>query len=194
MDLLLKLARSVDAINLRVGRAVGVLILVMTLISALNALSRKLFSFSSNAFLEAQWYLFAAVFLLAGGYTLLRDGHVRVDVLHAHLTARTRLWIELLGTAAFLIPFALLVLRYGWPYFLDSLSNLETSLNAGGLVVWPVKLLIPFGFLLLLLQGLAQLVKTVAALQGRIPEHALTLAIGHQEDRHARLRTSASDT
>lgn len=173
MNLLLKLSSSVDAMNLRIGRAVGALILLMTLISAVNALSRKLFNASSNAFLEAQWYLFSAVFLLAAGYTLLRNGHVRVDVLHARLPLRARLWIELLGTTLFLIPFALLVIRYGWPYFLDAVANRETSLNAGGLAVWPVKLLIPAGLLLLLLQGLSQIIKCIAALQGRLPEHAL---------------------
>ncbi|MCC7547257.1 MAG: TRAP transporter small permease subunit [Burkholderiales bacterium] len=194
MNRLLQLALAFDAANLRLGRAVGVLILVMTLVSAFNALSRKLFSISSNAFLEAQWYLFSAVFLLAAGYTLLRNSHVRVDVLHVHLPVRARLWIELLGTALFLIPFALLVVRYGWPYFLDSVANREISLNAGGLAVWPVKLLIPLGFLLLLLQGLSQLVKITAALQGRLPHHAITVAaIAQQEASDERPRNGARD-
>ena len=193
MDSLLKFASAIDSVNTRVGRAVSVLILAMTLVSALNALSRKLFSVSSNAFLEAQWYLFAAVFLLAAGYTLLRNGHVRVDVVHAHLAARTRLWIELAGTLLFLIPFTVLVIRYGWPYFLDSVANREVSLNAGGLAVWPVKLLIPLGFLLLLLQGISQVVKVIGALQGRLPEQAVTTTTAQQEVLDERLRAPVRD-
>jgi TRAP-type mannitol/chloroaromatic compound transport system permease small subunit len=163
----LRLSGLIDSLNRRVGIGVSLLILIMTVISALNAVSRKLFSLSSNAFLEIQWYLFAAVFLLAAGYTLLSNEHVRVDILNARLPTRARLWIELFGTTLFLLPFTLLVLWHAWPYFVSSFIGREWSLNAGGLIIWPVKLLIPVGFLLLLMQGLSQLIKLIAALRGR---------------------------
>lgn len=165
----LPIAHWIDSLNDRVGRAVGWLILAMTVISASNAISRKAFSISSNAFLEVQWYLFAAVFLLAGGSTLLRNGHVRIDVLSSHLSERARLRIELFGTLFFLFPFALLMLRHAWPFFMDAIANREVSINAGGLWVAPVKLLIPVGFALLWLQGLSQVIKVLAALSGRYP-------------------------
>lgn len=162
----LRFSRLIDAINTRVGRAVSWLILVMTVVSALNALSRKFLNVSSNAFLEVQWYLFAAVFLLAAGDTLLRNGHVRIDIVFSRLPQRARLGIELAATLLFLLPFTFFVLRYGWPYFVDSVANREISLNAGGLAVWPVKLLIPAGFALLLLQGVSQIIKVIGALSG----------------------------
>jgi len=180
----LGLSRGIDALNERVGRAVGWLILAMTVISAMNAISRKAFSISSNAFLEVQWYLFAAVFLLAGGSTLLKNGHVRIDLVASRLSERTRLKIELFGTLVFLFPFALLMLRHAWPFFMDAVANREVSINAGGLWVAPVKFLIPAGFALLWLQGLSQAIKVVAALSGRYPAerilstHAETSAPG----------------
>lgn len=164
----LRLSRAIDALNAHVGRIVSWLILVMTVVSALNAVSRKFFNVSSNAFLEVQWYLFAAVFLLAAGDTLLRNGHVRIDIIFARLPIRVRLLIEFAATLLFLLPFAFLVLRYGWPYFVDSVINREVSLNAGGLTVWPAKLLIPAGFLLLMLQGVSQMIKTAGALAGSV--------------------------
>jgi len=148
------------------------MILVMTLISALNAISRKAFSVSSNALLEAQWYLFAAVFLLAAGYTLQRNAHVRIDLVAARFGPRTRLRIEIAATLLFLLPFSLLVLRFGWDYFADSVANREISLNAGGLAIWPVKLLIPVGFALLIAQGVSQVIKAWAALRGELPQDA----------------------
>lgn len=173
MALLLQIARAIDLMNRRVGALIGWLILVMTATSALNALSRKVLNLSSNAFLEIQWYLFAAVFLLAAGYTLLVNEHVRVDIVNARLPQRMRLWVELFCTAFFLWPLTLIVLWYGWPYFAASFSGAERSLNAGGLIVWPAKLLIPAGFLLLFLQGIAQFVKLVAALRGQIDARPL---------------------
>jgi TRAP-type mannitol/chloroaromatic compound transport system permease small subunit len=169
----MSLSRRIDALNSRVGRAVGWLILAMTLVSAFNAISRKVFSVSSNAFLEVQWYLFAAVFLLAAGSTLLANGHVRIDLVSSRFPTRTRLRLELFGTLFFLFPFALLMLRHSWPFFMDSVINREVSINAGGLPVWPVKLLIPAGFALLWLQGLSQLIKVVAALSGRVPAESI---------------------
>lgn len=168
MTPLLRFSGLIDAINRKVGIGIGWLILVMTIVSAMNATSRKLFSVSSNAFLEIQWYLFAAVFLLAAGYTLLSNEHVRVDIVNTRMPTRLRLWVELICSALFLVPFTLLVIYYGWPYFMLSFSSGEWSLNAGGLVVWPVKLLIPVSFLLLFLQGVSQIIKLAAALSGRL--------------------------
>ena len=168
MARLLRFSGLIDAINRKVGIGIGWLILVMTIVSALNATSRKLFSVSSNAFLEIQWYLFAAVFLLAAGYTLLSNEHVRVDIVNTRMPTRLRLWVELICSALFLAPFTLLVIYYAWPYFMLSFSSGEWSLNAGGLVVWPVKLLIPVSFLLLFLQGVSQIIKLAAALSGRL--------------------------
>lgn len=173
MGRLLRISTLIDAVNRKVGAGVSWLILAMTLVSAANAVSRKAFSMSSNAFLEIQWYLFAAVFLLAAGYTLLGNDHVRVDIVNTRFSLRVRLAIELFGTALFLLPFTLLVIWYGWPYFMMSFSSREISLQAGGLILWPVKLLIPAGFLLLLLQGLSQGIKLVAALSGHAPGGAL---------------------
>ncbi len=182
MDWSLRLSALIDALNRRVGRYASWLILAMVLISALNALSRKVLNLSSNAFLEIQWYLFAAVFLLAAGYTLLNNEHVRVDVVNAHLRTRVRIWIELSGTIFFLFPFTLIVLRYGWPYFVDSFASGEVSLNAGGLIVWPAKLLIPAGFLLLFLQGVSQAIKLIAALRGRLAPEPLVERHSAQEN------------
>lgn len=178
----LRLSGLIDSLNRRVGVGVSVLILIMTVISAFNAVSRKLLNLSSNAFLEIQWYLFAAVFLLAAGYTLLCNEHVRVDILNARLSPRTRLWIELFGTTFFLLPFAWLVLWHAWPYFVASFIGGEWSLNAGGLIIWPVKLLIPLGFALLLLQAFSQIVKLVAALRGRLDADALLERKSLQDD------------
>lgn len=182
MKFFLRLSRLIDAANRKAGLGVSWLILAMTIVSALNALSRKLFNASSNAFLEIQWYLFAAVFLLAAGYTLLSNEHVRVDILNSRLATRARLWIELLCTVLFLFPFTLLVLWYGWPYFMLSFDSGEWSLNAGGLLLWPVKLLIPVGFLLLFLQGVSQLIKIAAAIAGRLDAGPLLDRHSIQED------------
>jgi TRAP-type mannitol/chloroaromatic compound transport system permease small subunit len=165
----LGLSRRIDALNERIGRAVGWLILAMTVISALNAVSRKAFSISSNAFLEVQWYLFAAVFLLAGGSTLLKNGHVRIDLVASRLSERTRLKVELFGTLVFLFPFVTLMLYHAWPFFMDAVVNREVSINAGGLWVAPVKFLVPAGFALLWLQGLSQAIKVTAVLSGGYP-------------------------
>ena len=167
MKILLELARAIDGLNDWMGRSLYWLILLMVIISTLNALFRKLFNIGSNAFLEIQWYLFAAVFLLGAGYTLLRNEHVRIDVLSGKLSPRGQLWIDLVGTVVFLFPFTLLILYDGWHYFVLSFTGWEWSLNPGGLLVWPAKLLIPLGFLLLFLQGLSQLIKLIGALQGQ---------------------------
>lgn len=172
MKPLLSLAHAIDRLNERVGHIVQWLILAMVLISAGNALSRKLFSLSSNAFLEIQWTLFAAVFLLAAGYTLKRNEHVRVDVLSSRLGPRTRAWIDLLGGVFFLLPLTLVVSYYAWPFFMDSWTSQEHSDNPGGLILWPGKLLVPLGFGLLLLQGLAEIIKRIGFLLGLEPPEA----------------------
>lgn len=174
MKALLSFSRLIDSVNERIGRAVYWLILVAAIISAANAVSRKAFDLSSNAFLEIQWYLFAAVFLLAAGYTLLKDEHVRVDVIAGRFSKKGQIWIDIIGTVFFLLPFALLMIYYGWPYFMLSFTSQEWSPNPGGLIVWPVKLLIPIGFLLLFLQGLARLIKLVGALRGIVDMEEMT--------------------
>lgn len=178
----LRISAAIDYVNLKVGAGVGWLILAMTLVSAANAVSRKAFNASSNAFLEIQWYLYAAVFLLAAGYTLLNNEHVRVDIVNTRFATRARLWVELFGTLFFLAPLALLVIWYGWPYFVMSFTSREISLQAGGLILWPVKLLIPAGFLLLLLQGVSQAIKLVAALSGQYAAQTLLDRRSTQDD------------
>ncbi|ARP93979.1 TRAP transporter small permease subunit [Bordetella genomosp. 13] len=167
MNALLALSRLIDAINTAVGRAVTWLTLIVVLVSAGNAVVRKVFNTSSNAWLELQWYLFGALFLLAAGYTLLRNEHVRVDVLSSRLSRRTQLYIEIFGVVFFLMPACLLILWLSWPMFMDSYLTNEQSSNPGGLVRWPVKLLIPVGFALLVLAGLSHLIKCVGFLMGR---------------------------
>jgi TRAP-type mannitol/chloroaromatic compound transport system permease small subunit len=170
VNLLLALSRAIDALNRRVGHAVYWLILAAVLVSAANAVSRYLFDASSNGWLELQWYLFSAVFLLAAGYTLLHNEHVRIDVIFGHLPPRLRAWIDLIGGVFFLLPMAIIIMALSWPVFVDSYRLHEYSSDAGGLLRWPVKLLIPVGFLLLALQGVSEIVKRIAFLLGRIPD------------------------
>ena len=170
MKLLVGLSSAIDALTERVGRAARWLILLTALVSAGNALVRYAFNYSSNAWLEVQWYLFAAVFLLCSGYALKHNQHVRVDVLASRLSARARAWIEILGTLLFLLPMALLILKLSWPVFVDSWRSGEVSSNANGLILWPARALVPAGFALLVLQGIAELLKRVAFLRGLIPD------------------------
>jgi len=170
MKLLLSLARLIDALNTLVGRVVIWLTLLVVLVSATNAVVRKLFNVSSNAWLELQWYLFGAMFLLTAGYTLLQNGHVRVDILSSKLSRRTQIWIEIAGVLFFLLPACLTIMWLSWPMFMDSYLSNEQSTNTGGLTRWPVKLLIPAGFLLLVLAGVSHLVKCVAFLRGLGPD------------------------
>lgn len=164
---LLGIARAIDAVNERIGRAVLWLVLAVTLISAANALMRYGFGMSSNAWLEIQWYLFGAIFLLAAGYTLKHNGHVRVDVLYGRWPPRVRAWIDLLGAALFLLPLCVLMVWLSWHGFIESFQRGELSSDAGGLLRWPVRLLIPLGFALLGLQGVSELIKRVAFLRGQ---------------------------
>jgi len=168
MDALLKLSRLIDALNERIGRIASWLVLAACVISAGNALMRYGFSLSSNAWLEIQWYLFAGIVMLGAANTLRVNGHVRVDVFYSRYGERTRLWLDLLGGVLFLLPMAIIIGWMSWPLFINSYHVGEVSGNAGGLLRWPVKILIPLGFLLLTLQGLSEIIKRAAALAGRI--------------------------
>ena len=170
MNSLLRLSQAIDALSQRVGRSALWLVLIAVLISSANAVIRKLFNLSSNAFLEVQWYLFSAIFLICAGYTLLRNEHVRIDVISSRLSPRGRAVIDIVGTLFFLLPMALIVLKLSWPLFIDAYSSNELSSDAGGLARWPVKLLIPVGFALLALQGVSELIKRIAFLAGRAPD------------------------
>lgn len=167
MKFLLAIARLIDALNERIGRAVLWLTLIVVLVSAANAVSRKVLNMSSNAWLELQWYLFGAIFLLAAGYTYLRNEHVRVDVLSARFSTRVQVTIEIVGILFFLLPAAGLVFWLAIPYFYDSWRIQELSSNTGGLIRWPAKLLIPVGFGLLILSGISRLIRCVAFSQAR---------------------------
>ncbi len=165
---LLRLSHLIDRLNVAVGKAIYWLILASVLVSSGNAVIRYTFNRSSNAWLEIQWYLFAAVFLLCSGYTLLRNEHIRIDVAVSHLSARTHAWIDVFGTVIFLLPMAIILMWLSIPVFIDSWVRNEMSGDAGGLIRWPVKLLMPAGFLLLALQGISELIKRVAFLMGLI--------------------------
>jgi TRAP-type mannitol/chloroaromatic compound transport system permease small subunit len=142
----------------------------MVLVSAGNALSRYAFSIASNAWLELQWYLFAAVFLLCAGYTLRHNEHIRIDVIAGHLSRRAQAWIDIFGTLFFLLPMAITITWLSWPIFMNAWNSNEVSGSAGGLIRWPVRLLVPAGFFLLSLQGVSELIKQVAFLKGLIPD------------------------
>ena len=169
MPFLLAFARAIDRLNGVVGRAAAWLVLAAVLISAGNAAARYALNLSSNAWLEIQWYLFSAIFLLGAGYTLLEGKHVRIDVLTARFSARTRAWIDVFGTIFFLLPMAIIILTLSWPMFVQSYVGNEVSSDAGGLVRWYVKALIPAGFALLVLQGVSEIVKRIAFLRGHLP-------------------------
>ncbi|WP_046986508.1 TRAP transporter small permease subunit [Delftia tsuruhatensis] len=170
MQALLKFSRGVDWLNSLVGRCLIWLILASTVISGINAIVRKVLHTSSNAYLEVQWYLFAASFLLAAGYTLLQGEHVKVDVIASRLSKRTQIWIDIFGFVFFLTPMSLAILWFGTPFVIQAIQTGEMSGNAGGLVRWPVYLMIPLGFGLLLLQGMSELIKRIAFLKGLIDD------------------------
>jgi len=172
LHLLLRLSRVIDWINEHVGKTVYWLVVAAVVISAGNATSRYALNIGSNAWLELQWYLFSAVFLLCAGYTLLHNEHIRIDIIVGRFSDRVQAWIDLLGGLLFLMPMALVILWLGWPVFVESWNLNEVSSNAGGLIRWPVKLLMPIGFLLLTLQGISEIIKRVAFLLGLIPNPA----------------------
>jgi TRAP-type mannitol/chloroaromatic compound transport system permease small subunit len=170
MTLLLRLTQGIDALNRAIGWLAMWLILAATLISAGNATVRRVLGTSSNAWLEVQWYLFAAVFMLGGGYAFLRNAHVRIDFISARLSARTRNWIDIVGIVIFVLPLCVMMIHLGWPLFERAWTSGEMSSNAGGLVRWPVYLLIPVGFALLALQSVSELIKRIAFLRGQGPD------------------------
>ncbi|MGZ8253446.1 MAG: TRAP transporter small permease subunit [Burkholderiaceae bacterium] len=170
MQFLLRLSRGMDTISERIGSILIWALFSTVIISTVNALVRKVFSIGSNAWLELQWYLFAAVFLLGAGYTFLHNAHVRIDFISARLSPRTRNIIDIVGICAFLTPLALMLLYLSWPLFVNAWISKEMSQNAGGLIRWPVLALVPLGMALLLAQGASELVKRVAFLKGLIPD------------------------
>jgi TRAP-type mannitol/chloroaromatic compound transport system permease small subunit len=170
MNALMKASGLIDALNDRIGRLAGWLVLATVLISAGNAIVRKAFDTSSNALLEIQWYLFAAVFMGAAGYVFLKNAHVRIDFISSRLSRRTNAWIDVLGILVFTIPLCVILIDLSWPIFARAYVSGEMSQNAGGLIRWPVMLLIPLGFGLLLLQSLSELIKRIAFLRGVIDE------------------------
>lgn len=170
MDGLLALSRGIDRLNEFIGKWVSWLILLSILVSAGNAIIRKTFDISSNAWLELQWYLFGAAFLLAAAYTLKQNEHIRIDIVYGMFPRRVQHWIDLLGHLLFLMPFCVLMVFYLGPYVLLSYRSGEVSNNAGGLIIWPAKLLLLIGFVLLTLQGASEIVKKIAVMRGRMED------------------------
>ena len=170
MAALLQFSRLIDRMSEWVGRWLAWLVLAAVLISALNAVVRKAFNFSSNAYLEIQWYLFAAVFLLAAGYTMLRQEHVKIDVISGHLSKRAQIWIDIIGLTCFVLPLVYVVIHLSVPLAVRAYLMNEYSSNAGGLIRWPVFALLPIGFALLGLQAISELIKRVAFLRGLVPD------------------------
>jgi TRAP-type mannitol/chloroaromatic compound transport system permease small subunit len=168
MSSLLSLSRFIDAINEKIGLAISWALLLAVLICSGNALVRYIFNTSSNSWLEIQWYLFGAIFLLASAYTLKRNEHVRIDVVVGRFSKRTQVWIDLFGFIFFLLPATLLILYFAIPFAYESIRNQEVSSNAGGLIIWPAKTLIPVGFFLLTLQGISELIKRIGFLMGLV--------------------------
>lgn len=170
MQMLLKLSRLIDLINGTIGRWVSWLLLAAVLVSAGNAVVRKMFDISSNAWLELQWYLYGTVFMLAAAYALLKNEHIRIDVLSSHWSKRTRDWIDLVLHIVFLVPFSFLMVWLAWPWFWLSYRTGEMSTNAGGLIIWPAKAMVLIGFILLSAQALSEIVKRAAIIAGQIPD------------------------
>jgi len=162
---LLALSRAIDWMNEQIGIVANWLVLWAALISAGNAASRYLFSESSNGWLEIQWYMFAGMVLLGAPYTLKMNEHVRVDLVYSMVSERTRIWIDIIGGLLFLLPICIILTYFTWPWFVESWRLNEASSNAGGLIRWPVKLLLPVGFFLMALQGVSEIIKRIAALE-----------------------------
>src|SRR5437763_7655082 len=170
MKPLLSLSRAIDTVNCILGRLVYWCVLIMVMVSAANATSRYALNMASNAWLELQWYLFAVVFLLCSGYTLLHNEHIRIDVVSSRLSRRTQIWIDVFGILLFLLPMSLFIMWLSWPIFMNAWTSGEISGSAGGLIRWPVRLLVPLGFFLLSLQGISELIKRNAYLRGLIDD------------------------
>ncbi len=170
MKALLALSRAIDWVNEHLGKLTYWLVLVMVLISAGNAIVRYTLDTSSNAWLEIQWYLFSFVFLFCAGYTLLHNQHVRIDVVTGRLPPRARAWIDIFGSVFFLLPMAIAIMWLSWPVFVEAWESGEVSTNAGGLLIWPGRIMVPVGFFFLVIQGLSELIKRIAFLRGMIPD------------------------
>lgn len=170
MQGLLALSKLIDRMNSGIGWMMMWMIFASTVISCINAIIRKVFDIGSNAFLEVQWYLFATSFLLAAGYTLLNNEHVRIDVVSSRFSKRTQIWMDIVGFLVFLLPVCVAILWFSMPFFLNGLRSGEVSANAGGLILWPVYLMLPLGFALLLIQGFSELIKRFAFLKGLIDD------------------------
>src|SRR5438105_1009634 len=170
MKPLLSLSRAIDALNEHLGRLVYWCVLIMVLVSAGNATSRYALNVASNAWLELQWYLFAGVFLLCSGYTLLHNEHIRIDVVSSQLSRRAQVWIDVFGIVFFLLPMSLFIMWLSWPVFMNAWTSGEISGSAGGLIRWPARVLVPVGFFLLSAQGFSELIKRIAYLQGLIAD------------------------
>jgi len=163
---LLAVSRAIDWINGKLGSFANLLVLIAVLVSAGNAMFRYTFSLSSNGWLEAQWYMFAMMVMFGASYTLQRNEHVRVEIFYVMLSERSQLWVDLIGTLLFLVPICLLLAVLSWPFFIESYRVNEMSGNAGGLLRWPIKFVLPAGFTLLALQGISEVIKRAAALKG----------------------------
>lgn len=170
MNVFLRISGLIDGLSTRIGKAIIWLILASVLLSTGNALARKIFSVGSNAFTEMQWYLYGAVFLLGAGYAFLKNAHVRIDFVSSHLTPKARSVIDILGILFILAPLCLFIVDLSWPLFMNAFLSKEMSSNPGGLIRWPVYLLLPVGMTLLLLQSISELIKRVAFLKGMIPD------------------------
>jgi TRAP-type mannitol/chloroaromatic compound transport system permease small subunit len=170
MTALLKLSRLIDLVNTWIGKVTMWLVLAAVLISAGNAIIRKAFNIGSNAFLEIQWYLFAAVFMLGVGYVMLKNAHVRIDFISSKLSKRTNAIIDAIGIIVFTIPLSVIMIDLGWPLFMRAFTSGEMSQNAGGLIRWPVMGLVPLGFAILLLQAVSELIKRIGFLTGHLDE------------------------
>ncbi|OQW90085.1 MAG: sugar transporter [Rhodoferax ferrireducens] len=170
MNVLLKLSRLIDALTERIGKAALWLVLVVVVISSGNAVMRYAINYSSNALLEIQWYLFGMIFFSCAGYTLMRNEHIRIDVLSSKLSKRAQTWIDIFGLLFFLMPMAVGVLVLSWPVFVQAYQSSEMSNSAGGLILWPARLMVPVGFFLLIMQAISELIKRAGFLQGLCPD------------------------
>jgi TRAP-type mannitol/chloroaromatic compound transport system permease small subunit len=165
---LLSISNAIDLLNQKLGDVCNFLILAACVVSAANAMIRYAFGYSSNAWLELQWYMFAIVIMFGAAYTFKRNEHVRVEILYLMLSERGQLWLDLVGTVVFLIPSCLLLAYLSWPFFQQAYAVGEISSNAGGLIRWPIKFVIPAGFVMLALQGVSEAIKRIAALKGYV--------------------------
>ena len=170
MQVLLALSRAIDGINEAVGKAVGWLIFIAIFVSAVNATVRKVFDTSSNAWLELQWYLYGAAFLMAAAYTLKQNEHIRIDIVYGMWSRRVQHWIDLIGHVLFLLPFTILMVWLLWPYVALSVRSGEVSTNSGGLIIWPAKALLLIGFAQLLAQAVSEIIKKIAVMRGLIDD------------------------